>query len=580
MCFRNFNTIGLVVFLILIRSTLVAQHPVVENVRFEQRTDGSLLVDIYYDVTTAGGLPLEVSLEASADDGITWSVPCFSLTGDVGDNIIAGTDKHVVWDFYADNPDTSGSNYCVRVSADCMVCGQTIMEDYTLTRDLDCPPEPVPVINIGASDITFDLGGHTIRGEFYNGIREYIIAEDVDKITIRNGTLDGFSNGIILGRSNYSVVENLNLKNLEIEDPEIAVSGIVISGSDSVVVQDSQFDFLYAAHKEAVISGNSNITVRNITTHNGSVGVNYGGSVEGKRSTGTVINCRFYDSSLAGVLVQQTDSARITSNEFKNTTIALDAAILGIVSGVRIDGNNLHDRPDGDAIQFIGGIESVVSNNVLRNFSKGIALYPSRGCGLDSIMGAECSYATGNLITNNTLQNNKLDLYHDEKCIGNTWHNNTFETAIGSEIYTADPVTAGNFFQSVDSVAKSIASDAQLIFVFSGHQDSTGLSIRWIYIFRSVSEQKDIELWYHDGKIVQRNAVSIPYMFNENNEPITEQWIDSDVAMVKADNTGGKEFRKTHKIIVYEISLMHFFWQINYVAQDTIFKTSIDATLN
>ena len=160
----------LTVLLLIICNSIYPQIPVVENVRFAQRMDGSLLVDIYYDVSTAGGLPLEVTVEASDDDGITWNLPCISLTGDVGDSIFAGTDKHVVWDFYADNPDTSGSNYRVRVSADCMVCGQTITQDYTLTEDLDCPPGSVYSIRIGAPDVTLDLGGYTISGDVHNNL--------------------------------------------------------------------------------------------------------------------------------------------------------------------------------------------------------------------------------------------------------------------------------------------------------------------------------------------------------------------------------------------------------------------------
>ena len=103
--------------LLILGNALFAQTPVVENVKFEQRTDGTLLVDIYYDVTSVGGLLLDISIEASDNNGETWILPCTSLTGDVGLGVVPGTNKHVVWDFYADNPDTSGRNYKVRVIA-------------------------------------------------------------------------------------------------------------------------------------------------------------------------------------------------------------------------------------------------------------------------------------------------------------------------------------------------------------------------------------------------------------------------------------------------------------------------------
>jgi len=103
--------------LLTVCSALFAGSPVVENVRFSQRTDGSLLVDIYYDVTDEDGDLLEITIEASDDHGATWVLPCASLTGDAGEGVTPGVDKHAVWDFHADNPGVSGDGYRVRVIA-------------------------------------------------------------------------------------------------------------------------------------------------------------------------------------------------------------------------------------------------------------------------------------------------------------------------------------------------------------------------------------------------------------------------------------------------------------------------------
>ena len=40
------------------------------------------------------------------------------MSGDTGKGVIPGTNKHIVWDFYADNPNVSGSGYRVRIIAD------------------------------------------------------------------------------------------------------------------------------------------------------------------------------------------------------------------------------------------------------------------------------------------------------------------------------------------------------------------------------------------------------------------------------------------------------------------------------
>ncbi|HPN44067.1 MAG TPA: fibrobacter succinogenes major paralogous domain-containing protein [bacterium] len=106
-----------IILLLLAAVTVFAAAPVVNNVRFAQRDDGSLLVDIYYDVTDADGDILEVGITASNDDGATWILPCTRFGGDVGKGIVPGINKHIVWDFFTDNPWVSGNSYRVRVTA-------------------------------------------------------------------------------------------------------------------------------------------------------------------------------------------------------------------------------------------------------------------------------------------------------------------------------------------------------------------------------------------------------------------------------------------------------------------------------
>ncbi len=108
-------------FVLITWGTLFSQTnnvPVIENVRFIQHTDGTLLVDIYYDVLDADGNTLEIKVEASNDNGASWTLPCSTLSGDVGSGISSGQNKHVLWDFYADNPLISGYSFRIRITAD------------------------------------------------------------------------------------------------------------------------------------------------------------------------------------------------------------------------------------------------------------------------------------------------------------------------------------------------------------------------------------------------------------------------------------------------------------------------------
>ncbi|MCK5148957.1 fibrobacter succinogenes major paralogous domain-containing protein [bacterium] len=108
---------AIILVLLISAAALRAQVPVISNVSFEQRTDGSLIVDIYYDLSDDDGENKKIVVEASADNGATWTLACTSLTGDVGTGIALGTGKHVVWDFFADNPNVSGDQYIIRVKA-------------------------------------------------------------------------------------------------------------------------------------------------------------------------------------------------------------------------------------------------------------------------------------------------------------------------------------------------------------------------------------------------------------------------------------------------------------------------------
>lgn len=94
-----------------------AADPVVSNVRFAQRTDGTRLVDVFYDLADADGDACAVTLLASDDGGADWIMPCSQYTGDAGPGIAPGTDRHIVWNFGLDNAGWEGRDYQLRVAA-------------------------------------------------------------------------------------------------------------------------------------------------------------------------------------------------------------------------------------------------------------------------------------------------------------------------------------------------------------------------------------------------------------------------------------------------------------------------------
>ena len=93
--------------------------PIVSNVTAVQRTDGSKIVDIYYDLFDANNDLCTISLQLSTNGGSTFApfINPANLSGDLGLGIANGTSKHIIWNAFADNVDYDANQYVVRVTA-------------------------------------------------------------------------------------------------------------------------------------------------------------------------------------------------------------------------------------------------------------------------------------------------------------------------------------------------------------------------------------------------------------------------------------------------------------------------------
>ena len=81
-----------------------AAVPTVDNVSFAQRLDGSGIVDVQFDLADADGDLLTVRLQGSDDDGVSWLLPCVSLSGDAGPGVSPGLGRTLHWDAGRDLP--------------------------------------------------------------------------------------------------------------------------------------------------------------------------------------------------------------------------------------------------------------------------------------------------------------------------------------------------------------------------------------------------------------------------------------------------------------------------------------------
>jgi|GEM_PF-3881945 len=93
--------------------------PTVTNVSAAQRSDGSKIVDIWYSVNDVDNDTLTVSLAVSNDNRATFSLtpsPA-NLSGAIGENILSGNNKHIVWNAGNEGIAFNGSQFRVKVTA-------------------------------------------------------------------------------------------------------------------------------------------------------------------------------------------------------------------------------------------------------------------------------------------------------------------------------------------------------------------------------------------------------------------------------------------------------------------------------
>lgn len=80
-------------------------------------TPGSGKVTVTYDLVHSENLPCTISLEVSANGGASYTIIPMAVSGDVGENIMPGIGKTVIWHPAADNMEM-GESYRIRITAE------------------------------------------------------------------------------------------------------------------------------------------------------------------------------------------------------------------------------------------------------------------------------------------------------------------------------------------------------------------------------------------------------------------------------------------------------------------------------
>ena len=291
-----------------------------------------------------------------------------------------------------------------------VVCGQIITSDTTLHADLTCDSGVTGLFILG-HNITLDLAGFTIEGDadpavFTSGVW---ILDPSRNVTIENGTVDGFQQGI-----EGAAVQSLTIKNLLVKG-QIKGLGIRVGAGRNITIRDSSFFSVSTNPGIAIrLDDSTQVTVRNVDLHGYS-----SGALPVNTTHLVVTQSSFSGMGHSAVTIVSGSHVTISQNHITGVVVtAIDAGYKGPVSDLKIEDNFIHNNNRGIALRDMTG--TIISgNHILDNTIQGVAM--------DSGL-------VNNRIVDNITSGNTPDLFHDVLSSPNQWVGNGCDTKVGADI--------------------------------------------------------------------------------------------------------------------------------------------------
>jgi CSLREA domain-containing protein len=220
-------------------------------------------------------------------------------------------------------------------------CGEVVTSSVILTSDLvGCLGDGLVV---GADSITIDLDGYTISG---TGLGAGVRNEGHRSVTIRNGIVAGFDDGVVLGNGTaLNIVEAMTAQLNEL-------AGISLTNADDGV--------------------SGNILRSNVASGNGTGIALLAGTTATLLQGNTVAG-----SSGEGIRVQGSTGNRIVDNDIVGTSDA--GLVLEGASSNVVVGNAIIGTADAGLVIQLGSDDNLVEDNVVTDSESGVVVIESTG---------------------------------------------------------------------------------------------------------------------------------------------------------------------------------------------------------
>ncbi len=233
---------------------------------------------------------------------------------------------------------------------------------YTLSADLVYSGTSGAAINIAASNVTIDLGGHTISGNGLDStIAEAIYSGGQSNITITNGTISGFMYGVRLqdltttfdttgGHQIFDLtLTNNSFRGIRVEGNNNAVTNNVIHDTGGTTVYANAFTMGVETFGANAFIANNLITEVHTSGLGESLGISISDHGAGNIVVGNqIINSQFGSFRSFGVWVGGASDVEVFDNQITNYIHAL-----GWSSSPTGSFHNNTDYGSGDTPYFI-----------------------------------------------------------------------------------------------------------------------------------------------------------------------------------------------------------------------------------
>ena len=253
-------------------------------------------------------------------------------------------------------------------------CGDTITQSVKLTVDLHC--STTDGLDIGANQVTVDLGGHTIFGASpYNGVA----ANGYAYTTIKNGAITGFVNAVFLDHAPHTAVTGIVAR----QNP-----GVAIAVTDSAFTTVSKVTVVAYGYEGVYLqTDGSSLTKSSIAAGANPVGVGVVVWGSGDVVSGNTVSA----SAKAGILVQYDGGNQVTKNRIQGA--GNDGIRLYDTQGAVVSGNSVTGSAGvGILIEATSDGTALTKNTVAASAADGIEI---------------SSDSLGSLITGNSSDGNR-----------------------------------------------------------------------------------------------------------------------------------------------------------------------------